>query len=68
MILQTEKLGFLREWRLQHLEDAKFCAELLRGGKYRSPEAVSILVQEIKWHGQRSFEIKENVAKIERNG
>ncbi len=69
-IKESKKLQFLQEWRQDHLTQMHWMALTLReaiiGERNWSEESVKIAENYIRWCGQRAFELKADIDKLDR--
>jgi len=69
-IRESKKLKFLTDWRQDHLAQMHWAAITLREAlmeeKGWSDESIKIMEDYIRWCGQRAFELKAEIAKLER--
>lgn len=69
-IKESTKLKFLQDWRQDHLTQMHWAITTMRDalieGKSWSDETFKMTENYIKWCGQRAFELKAVIDKLER--
>ncbi len=66
-IKESRKLKFLQDWRQDHLSQMHWAATSLRDGiETLTAEGAKNLEDYIRWCGQRAFELKGMIDKLER--